>query len=431
MPLLYDLGVRSYRIGIGIASLFKPKARAWIDGRKGIWKRIDSSDVAGCIWMHCASVGEFEQGLPVLERLKNDHPERKLLVTFFSPSGYNAKKDHPIADLIEYLPLDTGRNARRFVDHIKPSMALFVKYEFWFHYLQELREQGVPSYLVSGIFRASQPFFKWYGGTHRKMLRFFERVFVQNKASAELLKSIEVECEITGDTRFDRVLRIADEAKDLPLGKAFERASDNVTLVAGSTWSADEEHLLKAMAVLSKPLRLIIAPHELGASRLDALEKALPSPRDRWSHLESMIKGLFNPKDAGYPEPKSSPNGDPLDVFSLLVDRMGLLSIIYRYGDIAYVGGGFGSGIHNTLEAAAHGKPVLFGPNHKRFAEAQGLIEAGAGWCVNNAEELQRMLQQMIDDPQGLRTASKNARSYVQRNAGATDRIVGVLRLRL
>lgn len=431
MPIGYDVVVRSYQVAITIGSSMNSKAKDWVHGRKGVLNRLRDADLQGCIWMHCASVGEFEQGLPVLERLREEYPEKRVLVTFFSPSGMNAKGNHPIADHIDYLPIDSKRNAQRFIDSVSPSLALFVKYEFWYHYLKEVSTRSIPTYLISGIFRESQPFFKWYGATHRKMLGFFNRIFVQNTRSSELLSGIDVNSEISGDTRFDRVLKIARSKKEIPLGKAFERASDLTTIVAGSTWPGDESVLLESIGKLKQPTRLIIAPHELGEERLNDLESQLPAPRDRWSHLEQMIKGLFNPKDSGFPQPDIPPNGDPLDVRSLLVDRMGLLSRIYRYGDIAYVGGGFGSGIHNTLEAAAHGVPVLFGPNHERFAEARGLIEAGAGWSIKDSDQLQNMLQQMLDDPQGVRTAGENAKRYVEDNAGATERIVAVIKLRV
>jgi len=432
MPLGYDIGVRGYRLAISLAAPFKKKAADWIAGRRGLWDRVEQADLAGCIWMHCASVGEFEQGLPILERLKHTYPNKHILVTFYSPSGYQAKKHHLIALHVDYLPLDTARNAKRFLELVQPSLALFVKYEFWHHFLDNCKKRSIPTYLVSAIFRKEQIFFKWYGGTARSMLTRFDRLFVQDENSVHLLREVGItQVERTGDTRFDRVAAIADHQKEIPLGKSFERASDHLTLVAGSTWPQGERMLLEALTKLKRPMRLLIAPHELGEERLDELEQLLPAPRDRWSRLQQVLKGLFNPQDDTFPRPDSLPNGDPLDIRSLLVDEMGLLSQLYKYGDIAYVGGGFGTGIHNTLEPAAHGKPILFGPNYARFAEAKGLIDAGAAWSVSSVEELQNMLQQMADDPRGIKTAGENAARYVEDNKGATERVVSVIELRM
>lgn len=428
MRLLYSIGIGLYRLGIGIASLKGGKAKKWIEGRKGWAQRCTTKQLEGCIWMHAASTGEFEQGLPVLKLLKEQHPDRKVLITFFSPSGFEAKKQHPIADHIEYLPLDTEKNAAEFYAVVKPACVLFIKYEFWLHFLEQGKDLNVPLFLVSGIFRKEQAFFKWWGGLHRDMLDNFHRCFLQDQQSMELFESVgKSNCELSGDTRFDRVLEIANSKSELPLGKAFERASDLLTVVAGSTWPADEDKISKALDQLSRPVRLIIAPHELEADKIAAIEHKFPQPIDRWSRLSAVLQGLFDPRNASFPKPDFPPNGDPLDLRTLVIDEMGLLSRIYRYGDVAYVGGGFGSGIHNTLEAAVHGMPVIFGPNHERFKEAQGLIDAGAAWSISSAEELRSILEKIINDSAGLERASSNARDYVERNAGASRRIAQVV----
>lgn len=399
MPLLLDLGTALYHAGIKLAAPFVPKARAWVEGRRGVWARLDAKAEAlqGCVWIHCASVGEFEQARPVLETLQRERPGLPVLITFFSPSGYEARKDLSSVTHVEYLPADGARHAERLLALVKPRLAVFIKYEFWYHHLSALHRAQVPTFIVSAIFRPSQPFFKWYGGAHRRMLRFFDHLFVQNEASRALLASIGIHnVTVSGDTRFDRVAAITRQNEELPIARSFRHASDLPILVAGSTWPADEAIIQDALRVLPGS-RAIMVPHELTAAHLKALEAGSPVPVAFWSQ------------------------GDPApDTSTLIVDRMGYLSRLYKYADVTYVGGGFGSGIHNTLEAAAWGRPVIFGPNHARFAEAHGLIAAGAGFPVKNTAELRALLERFYTAPEVLRSASDAAARYVRENEGAT-----------
>ncbi|MCB0764433.1 MAG: glycosyltransferase N-terminal domain-containing protein [Flavobacteriales bacterium] len=409
MPLLYDLGTGLYHTGIRAAAPFVPKARQWVEGRKGIWQRLEGlkERLHGCVWMHCASVGEFEQGLPVLEGIKAEHPDIPIVVTFFSPSGYHARRDHPIASHVEFLPPDNVANARRLLKVLRPRLALFVKYEFWFHHLDVLRSAGVPTFLVSAIFRRDQAFFKWYGGAYRAMLRAYRHLFVQDGTSQALLKEIGVEnVTVTGDTRFDRVARIAGAMEELPILEAFKGAAP--LLVCGSTWPEDETVLLQAGDLP----KCAVVPHELDARHLRRIEETFPRPLVRWSELEGTTPE--NIAQVLGPEPRGT----------LVVDRMGLLSRIYRYADIAYVGGGFGDGIHNLLEAAVWGRPVIFGPEHDKFAEAEGLQRAGAGFPIKGAADLQRILRSFQEDPNALVLASAAAANYCRAHTGATDRIL-------
>lgn len=404
-----------------MAAPFLPKARQWINGRKGLWERLDkkANALTGCLWMHCASVGEFEQGRPFLEAIRAKQPDLPILITFFSPSGFEAVKNTPLATHVEYLPPDSAANAERFLCSVRPSMAIFVRYEFWYDHLMTLEKAQVPSFLLSAIFRPSQPFFQWYGGAHKAMLQTFERIFVQEQASLELLRGIGIKnVVVSGDTRFDRVAEIAAINAVLPLAEAYRKAELRPVIVAGSTWPADDALLLEAMEQLTNKARVIVAPHELSTGSLAKIATSYPIPVAVWSELESELE---RQRPAGR-STNDAPDDDPLNARTLLVDRMGLLSRLYKYGDITYVGGGFGSGIHSLLEAAAWGKPVIFGPHHGSFAEAKGLIEVGAGFEVKNAKELVAVLQHLLNDPKALETASKAASEYVQARTGATQR---------
>ncbi|MBK8341460.1 MAG: 3-deoxy-D-manno-octulosonic acid transferase [Flavobacteriales bacterium] len=414
MPLLTDLGAAGYHAGVRLAAPFVPKARAWVDGRKGLWARLEARRDAlqGGLWMHCASVGEFEQGRPVLEAIKRERPELPVLLTFFSPSGFEARKDFPLATHVDYLPADTAANARRFMDLVRPSTVLWVKYEFWYHHLHAVKKAGVPAYLVSAILRPGQPFFRWYGGAWRNMLAAFTHLFVQDEPSRALLSGIGVtNVTVTGDTRFDRVMDIVGEASahagDLEIAAAFR--SHNPTLLLGSTWPKDEELILAAYAKLNRKPKVIIAPHELHEDQLLRIEARFPKPLVRWSELTGTtatnIRATLGQETTG----------------TLLVDRMGLLARLYAHGDVAYVGGGFSDGIHSLLEAAAWGRPVIFGPNHRKFAEAQGLIEAGAGFEVRNMEDLVALLDRLFADRTELKRASEAAARFVKERTGATN----------
>jgi 3-deoxy-D-manno-octulosonic-acid transferase len=419
MPLLTDLATGLIHLAVRAAAPFNPKARQWVDGRKGLWERLEAKREAlqGCLWMHCASVGEFEQGRPVLEAIKRELPDLPVLLTFFSPSGYEARKAEPLATHVDYLPPDGAANAKRLLRLLRPGVVLWVKYELWHHYLEALRAARIPTFLISAYFWPAMPYFRWYGGAWRRMLGCFTHHFVQDERSGQLLRDIGLEnVTVSGDTRFDRVLAIVDAKEPLGAGEAFRAAAPSPVLVCGSTWPADEERLLKALAAQRVEARLLVAPHELHAQHLAAVETAFPKPLVLWSELEnSLVAGA----------------GVPPGIRTVLVDRMGLLARIYRYGDIAYVGGGFGDGIHSLLEPAAWGCPVIFGPLHTKFPEAQGLIDAGGGFEVKNAEELRAVLDRSLGDPAARVKASDAARRYVQERAGATNRIVSTISARL
>ena len=413
MPLIYDIGLGLYHAGIRIATPFVPKAKAWVNGRKGTRQRLEAKREAlrGCLWMHCASVGEFEQGRPVLEALKAKHPAMPVLLTFYSPSGYEARKDFPLVTHVEYLPADGEMNAKRFLDLVQPKAVLWVKYEFWYHWLHALKQHNAPVFLISAIFRKEQAFFRWFGAAHRSMLKCFTQLFVQDEASRDLLASIGVtNAVVSGDTRFDRVAEITATNEELSIAAGFKGTVP--VIVAGSTWPADEALLLEAFALRKHAPKCIVVPHELDAVHLKAIEARFPKPLAHWSELEGAAQANI-----------ASTLGHQTSA-TLLVDRMGLLARSYRYADVAYVGGGFGDGIHSLLEAAAWGRPVIFGPKHHKFAEAQGLIAAGGGFEVNDAHELRNVLDRLLDDPNALAAASRCASNYVCERTGATGVVV-------
>lgn len=359
--------------------------------------------------MHCASLGEFEQGRPVLEGLKNEFPHYKIVLTFFSPSGYEIRKNYAGADWIFYLPMDGKRNAERFVQLVNPSLVIWVKYEYWFHYLTTLKKRSIPVLLVSGIFRESQPFFKWYGGMWKKILDSFEHLFVQTAHSKALLKNAGLDETVTvsGDTRFDRVTDIAENFSPLPQA-IIDFCKGYTTIVAGSTWDDDEAELIHYVKAHPE-LRFIVAPHEVDAENIKDVQKEFQD-----SVLYSEInKGL-------------SSTGKNINV--LIIDNIGMLSRLYHYATITYVGGGFNdSGIHNVLEAAVYGKPVIFGPVYEKFAEAKGLVECGGAFSIESAVELEKRLSDLLSDPAKLEASSKAARDFVYGHRGATKTILGYI----
>ena len=405
MNLLYNLAIRLYQVAIFMASVFgNPKAKFWIAGRKGIFKKLQTNlkPKERRIWVHAASLGEFEQGRPIIEKIKEQYPEYKIFLTFFSPSGYEVRKNYPGADYIYYLPADTPANAKRFIDLVKPEKVLFIKYEFWYNYLSTLKKRNIPVYLCSAIFRDNQLFFKWYGGWYRKVLSLFDHLFVQTDASKELLASIGfTNVTTTGDTRFDRVHDIASQAKEIAEVAAF--VGNHQCLIAGSTWEPDEDLLAAYMNGATTPLKYIIAPHEIHASHIERLEKSIQKKVVRFSTW------------------KLSQAGDP-DV--LIIDNIGMLSSLYRYGQTAYIGGGFGKGIHNTLEAATFGLPVLFGPNYLKFQEAKDLITLEGAFTISNLTELKDKLDTLFSNKEYLRSAQITAGNYVKNNIGATQKII-------
>lgn len=413
MPLLYDLGIGAYHAGIRLTAVWKAKAKAWVQGRQLMWERLEEAAprLQGCLWMHCASVGEFEQGRPVLEAIKAQRPELPVLLTFFSPSGYEARQDEPLATHVEYLPPDSAAHAERLQRLVRPRAAVFVKYEFWYHHLFALRNAQVPVFLISALFRKDQPFFKWYGGAWRKLLGCFTHIFTQDEASLNLVAGLGVKnASIGGDTRFDRVAAITARKAELPLAQAF--AGEGPLLVCGSTWPKDEQLLANSLRNMGKKApKCMVVPHELHAAQLNAMERQFPKPLAQWSELE------HSPVESVATTLGRERHG------TLVVDRMGLLARLYRYGQVAYVGGGFTDGIHSLLEAAAWGVPVIFGPKHRKFPEAQGLIAAGAGQEVGNAADLQAALERWLGDGGALGNASLAAARYVAERTGGAERV--------
>ena len=408
--MIYNLIIYVYLLGVAIYSRFNEKVRKmWRGEREAVRilkEKVDPE--AKYVWFHAASLGEFEQGRPLMEQLRKDHPEYKILLTFFSPSGYEVRKNYEGADIITYLPLDTITNARRFLRAIHPVMAFFIKYEFWYNYLHILKHRHVPVYSVSSIFRPDQVFFKWYGRQYGRVLNCFTHFFVQNEISKELLAKIGINnVTIVGDTRFDRVLQIKEASKQLPLVETFKQ--DAKVFVAGSSWPPDEEIFIKFFNE-HKDWKLIIAPHVIGEDHLKQIEKLLEGRKvARYTSLENLD------------------NLESLDILentdALIIDCFGLLSSIYHYGDVAYVGGGFGVGIHNLLEAAVWDVPVFFGPNNQRFQEAQGLKQSG-GFEIKNYEDFERQMNRFIANKAYLKAQGQLAGQYVKGKAGATWQIL-------
>jgi len=407
---MYNISVRLYQLAILIASLFNKKAKRWLEGRRDIFNKLQSaigkSDKV--IWMHCASLGEFEQGRPVLEELRQLYPQQKLLLTFFSPSGYEIRKNYAGVDWVFYLPLDTEANARKFMDIVKPSLSIFVKYEYWYHYLHELHQKNIPVILISAIFRENAPFFKWYGTVHRRMANYFHHLFVQNQESYDRIARIvpAMKVSLAGDTRFDRVKTIADGFEPLPIIEAFTR--DKKIMVAGSTWPEDEL-MLKKLLENQPDLSLIVAPHEITDTHL--------------RFVRETYEGA-----AFYSELKKTNSGiSPARV--LIIDNIGMLSKLYYYSMVSYIGGGFNkSGIHNTLEAAVYGKPVLFGPNYRKFVEAIGLIKNKAAYSYTTDAELVQLTRSFFSNENQLKEYSINAGKFVASHTGATSLIINWLR---
>jgi 3-deoxy-D-manno-octulosonic-acid transferase len=354
------------------------------------------------IWFHCASLGEFEQGRPLIETIKKSYPSYKILLTFFSPSGYEVRKDYPLADYVYYLPADTRRNARKFVQIVRPRLVFFIKYEFWFNYMNELYKQKIPYFMVSVIFRPSQHFFRVWGRWFRRQLRKITFLFVQDEGSLELLDRYKLyHADMIGDTRFDRVAELAETEKDFPVISEF--AKDTPLMVAGSTWPADEEKLAGLMEKTSE-MKIVIAPHQVGAE-----------------HIAQIKKNFEKFGVEVYSEAEKSDSGKAR---VLIIDGIGFLSYLYRYATIVYIGGGFGAGIHNLLEAATYGKPVIFGPNHEKFKEAADLIEKGGGFVIHNTDDLVAVSSSLLNDRAHLDKSSAVAEAYVKEHTGATQKVL-------
>lgn len=408
---MYNIIIYLYLAGVAIYSLFNEKVRKMWRGERAavalLKEKVDPQ--AKYVWFHAASLGEFEQGRPLMEQLRKEHPEYKILLTFFSPSGYEVRKNYKGADIITYLPLDTITNARRFLRTIHPVMAFFIKYEFWYNYLHILKHRNVPVYSVSSIFRPDQVFFKWYGRQYGRVLNCFTHFFVQNEISKELLAKIGITAvTIVGDTRFDRVLQIKEASKQLPIVETFKQ--DAKVFVAGSSWPPDEEIFIKYFNE-HRDWKLIIAPHVIGEDHLTQIEKLLEGRK--------VIRYSEYSDKSDYSE-----NSEKLaNAEVLIVNCFGLLSSIYHYGDVAYVGGGFGVGIHNLLEAAVWDVPVFFGPNNQRFQEAQGLKKSG-GFEISNYTDLEKQMGRFIADEAYLKEQGRLAGQFVKGKAGATQEVL-------
>lgn len=420
--MIYNIVIYFVLWGIAIASLFNEKVRKMWRGEREAFKilkqKVDPN--AKYIWFHAASLGEFEQGRPLMERIRKDYPQYKILLTFYSPSGYEVRKNYEGADIICYMPVDTRLNAIRFLRLVRPVMAFFIKYEFWSNFLHILKHRNIPTYSVSSIFREDQVFFKWYGRNYAGVLKCFTRFFVQNEESKRLLEGIGITAvDVVGDTRFDRVLQIKEAAKQLPICEAFRTGvassqsadvphHDFKVFVAGSSWPPDENIFIPFFNE-HKDWRLLIAPHVIAEEHLKL--------------ILSLIKGK---KVVRYTQttPEEAAEADVL-----IIDCFGLLSSMYNYGDVAYIGGGFGVGIHNTLEAAVWNMPVIFGPNNKKFQEAQGLLKSGGGFEINTYEDFSGLMSSLMNDETFLKQAGDKAGAFVAHLAGATDKVLSSVKL--
>ena len=420
--MIYNIVIYFVLWGIAIASLFNEKVRKMWRGEREAFKilkqKVDPN--AKYIWFHAASLGEFEQGRPLMERIRKEYPQYKILLTFYSPSGYEVRKNYEGADIICYMPVDTRLNAIRFLRLVRPVMAFFIKYEFWSNFLHILKHRNIPTYSVSSIFREDQVFFKWYGRNYAGVLKCFTRFFVQNEESKRLLEGIGIkDVDVVGDTRFDRVLQIKEAAKQLPICEAFRTGvassqSADVphtgfkVFVAGSSWPPDENIFIPFFNE-HKDWRLLIAPHVIAEEHLKL--------------ILSLIKGK---KVVRYTQttPEEAAEADVL-----IIDCFGLLSSMYNYGDVAYIGGGFGVGIHNTLEAAVWNMPVIFGPNNKKFQEAQGLLKSGGGFEINTYEDFSGLMSSLMNDEAFLKQAGDKAGTFVAHLAGATDKVLASVKL--
>ncbi|MDB5239401.1 MAG: 3-deoxy-D-manno-octulosonic acid transferase [Spirosoma sp.] len=416
---LYNTGLFAYTTLLQLAAPFNPKARQWVDGRRD-WaanlRQKLSGNTAPVVWFHAASLGEFEQGRPVMEAYRLQYPDHKILLTFFSPSGYEVRKEYAGADFIIYLPSDTPANARQFLSLVRPRIVFFIKYEFWYNYLRELKAANVPVVSFSAIFRPNQLFFKPWGNFYRTLLTYFDHILVQNQESVQLLDAISIRnVTLAGDTRFDRVAQVAAARKEIPIARAFKQTFNNPPdnagqlqplLVVGSAWQADMDVLIPFINEFDKPLKVIIAPHNIHDDEIDRWQSQLMHPSVRYSAIATARTSLDR------------------NVQVLFIDNVGLLSSLYQYGEFAYIGGAFGKGLHNILEAATFGMPLFFGPNYAKFQEAVDLVRDEAAFPVNSLAEFKTAFTKLYAD----RTdAARISRDYVQRNIGATGKVMEVV----
>lgn len=411
VKLIYNIFIFLYPKAAWLISSKNAKARQWISGRKNIFQLLEAAfrnNQDKVIWIHCSSLGEFEQGRPIIENIKKNKPSHKILLTFFSPSGYEVRKDYAGADWIFYLPMDSSIHAKKFYSIVRPSLIIFVKYEFWFYYLKEAKQRNIPLLLISGIFREDQPFFKWYGNFHKKMLECFTYLFVQNESSAALLNSIGLKDNVSvcGDTRFDRVIDIAEQFRAIDIIEKFIK-NDKV-IVAGSTWTEDDEEL-DHFANTHPEIKFIIAPHDIDEERI---EECLSLYKNAVLYSEIVNRKLQE-------------ENTNLHKNVLIIDNVGMLSRLYKYASICYVGGAFGDdGVHNVLEAAVYGKPVVFGPEYDKYFEAIELIDADAAFSIENALEAEAVFNQLLKEEDTYKRMSSNAGNYVRSKAGATEKIM-------
>jgi 3-deoxy-D-manno-octulosonic-acid transferase len=411
---LYNTGLSAYKILLQLAAPFNPKARQWVDGRRNWATNLTqklTGNTAPVVWFHAASLGEFEQGRPVMEAYRAEYPDHKILLTFFSPSGYEVRKNYTGADYILYLPVDTPANARQFVALVKPKMAFFIKYEFWYNYLQALKAARVPIVSFSAIFRPNQLFFKLWGRFYRSLLGYFDHILVQNQESVALLASVGIRSvTLAGDTRFDRVAQVEANKKEIPVARAFKDGPDDKPLpllVIGSAWQTDMDVLIPFLNGFDKPLKVIIAPHDIHEDEIERWRGQLKKPSVRYSAIE--------------------PSQTPVDARAqtLFIDNVGMLSSLYQYGEYAYIGGAFGKGLHNILEAATFGMPLFFGPNYTKFQEAIDLVGEGAAFPVSDTATFTAVFEKQYTD---RAEAAHLSRHYVQRNIGATAKVMDVVR---
>jgi len=403
MRALYTLFIYSYTLSIRVVSPFNKKAKLWVQGRKGWKRRLKGifKEKDQVYWFHCASLGEFEQGRPLIEKLRQEKEGIKILLTFFSPSGYEVRKDFELADHVMYLPSDTPSNARVFMKLVKPEKAIFIKYEFWYNYLLQAKKSSCKLYIISALFRRSQPFFRWYGGLSRKALHSFSHLFIQDDASGKLLDSIGISnYTVCGDTRFDRVYSISRQSAALPVLANFK--SNHTLIIAGSSWPAEEEIISSFVNSRNDSTRWIIAPHQIDQLHLEKIESLFQVPVIRYSGVS---------------------DGEIENARVLIIDNFGMLSSAYRYADIAIVGGGFGKGIHNILEPATWGIPVIFGPNYTRFREAHGLLDNGGGFSFSGPQDFENIMDSLLDDESRRISTGRKSSLYVEMNLGATDQI--------
>lgn len=405
MFVLYNLVVFLADFALRFLAMMSPKMKLFVDGRKDVFEKLSDAikTTDQTLWFHAASLGEYEQGLPVMEQMRSKFPNHKIILTFFSPSGYEVRKNNTMADVTLYLPLDSAANAKKFIALAHPELVFFIKYEYWPNYLNELQKQNIRAFLISGIFRENQLFFKWYGGFYRNALDSFEYFFVQNTTSEQLLRRLgKTNVSLSGDTRFDRVAAILEKDNYLPFIDEFK--NNTLTVVVGSSWPMDEELLVRLINQNTMPLKWIVAPHNIKVEQIDTLKKSID---------KKVV--LYSEKDTH--------NLAEFDVF--IIDTIGILTKIYSAGDLAYVGGGFGNpGVHNVLEPATFGLPILMGPNYSHFAEAIELVNRGGCLPIENTDQLKELLEKLIQDENYRRNIGQICASFVQQNTGATRNIL-------